>query len=73
MKAIAGDIEKAFSYDIPVILVYLEYMKIKFGLSTKIKYKSKINDLEEYTIKRYLEDDGSYVENYLKFFNEFGI
>ena len=73
MKAIAGDIEKAFSYDIPVILVYLEDMKIKFGLSTKIKYKSKINDLEEYTIKRYLEDDESYVENYLKFFNEFGI
>ena len=66
IKSCMDDIKNAFSKDIPIILVYLEELKLKFGLSFKVKYKSKINGLEDCSIKRYLLDDDSYYESLFK-------
>lgn len=69
IKSCEDDIKKAFSQDIPIILVYLEDVNLKFGLSTKMKYRSKINKLQDSSIKKSDMDD----EHYIKFFEEFGI
>lgn len=73
LKSCMKDIEMAFSRDIPVILIFLEDVKLKFGLKSKLKYKSKIDDLSYYSIKRYLLEDSLYVESYRRLFDEFQI
>lgn len=68
-KSSARDIKKAFSKDIPTIIIYIEDVNLKLGLLFSLKNKSK---LSKYSIKKYLLDDNAYEEEYIRLFAKFG-
>ena len=67
------NIEKAFFYNIPVLLIKLEEIKIKFGFLSKLRYRDRLKGIENHSIKRFLLDDETYFWSLFKLLKECGV